>query len=803
MLSPRWRKAFRDLWLNKARTILVVLAIAVGVFGVGSILTAYSILTREMNRNYMDTNPASAILTIEDADEALVDMIQNHPDVAEVETRRVMRGRIETEPGTWRTILLFVIDDFNNLRVNTFTVDSGAATPAMGEILIERAGTPVFDMSMAPPIVDKEVGDVAMVRTPYSAGQELRIAGITHDPGQAPSWMEGRAYGYITRDTAALLGAPPTLNELRVVVADGADNVETIRRTVMRLQADIENSGYIVSHIEIPVPGKHPHNDQMMTLLYLLEAFGVLAFVLSGVLVINMILALLARQIRQIGVMKSIGGRTRQIVGIYLSMVLILGALALGVGIPLGMLAGRGYAAFSAKMLNFEIASNSIPYWVYMAQIVAGLLMPAIAALYPIYRGSRITVQEAITDYGVSQDGFGAGLIDRLLVRVRGVGRIALLALRNTFRRQTRLWLTLGTLAAGGAMFMVAVNTGASWTATVDDAFDARSYDAMVQLDQPYALDDLAQTINSAEGVVGFEGWGQAEASLVHDDNTNSNRFTLLAPPAATEQIDWTVIEGRWLRPDDTNAIVVNHALFDHEPDMQVGREITLELNGQASSWMVVGMVREVGVPPVVYVNYAAFASVTDTVDFSNYVLVMADNHDTDSQEAMMQRLDQAFESAGINVVAAQTTAIQQQVLRDHMLIIVAFLLMMAVLVAVVGGLGLMSTMSLNVLERMREIGVMRAIGATSMKILQIVLIEGVFIGVLSWLVAVPLSIPLTGLVGNTSGQIFIQAPLTTVYSPLGIGIWFGLVVVIAMFASAFPALRAAEAPTHQVLAYE
>ena len=126
-----WRKAGRDLWLNKARTILVVLAIAIGIFAIGSVLSAYSILTREMDRNYLSTNPASAILNVTSVGDA-ASTVRDLPDVAQVEARRQVGGRIEVAENEWLSIVLFVIEEFDDVRINTFTSERGASEPAEG-----------------------------------------------------------------------------------------------------------------------------------------------------------------------------------------------------------------------------------------------------------------------------------------------------------------------------------------------------------------------------------------------------------------------------------------------------------------------------------------------------------------------------------------------------------------------------------------------------------------------------------------------------------------------------------------------
>ncbi len=134
---------------------------------------------------------------------------------------------------------------------------------------------------------------------------------------------------------------------------------------------------------------------------------------------------------------------------------------------------------------------------------------------------------------------------------------------------------------------------------------------------------------------------------------------------------------------------------------------------------------------------------------------------------------------------------------------LIYLLLTMSVLTATVGGIGLMSTMSINVVERTREIGVMRAIGATSLAIVGVFVIEGVFVGALSWVLAIPLSIPGVRLFGNLIGEAILELPLDFAYSTEGLVLWLLIVVVLSALASLWPALRAAGVSVREALAYE
>ena len=117
--------------------------------------------------------------------------------------------------------------------------------------------------------------------------------------------------------------------------------------------------------------------------------------------------------------------------------------------------------------------------------------------------------------------------------------------------------------------------------------------------------------------------------------------------------------------------------------------------------------------------------------------------------------------------------------------------------------MGLTGTMSMNVLERTREIGIMRAIGAGDGEIIRMVIVEGMVIGSLSWLLGLALSVPFTYLLSTIVSLAVFETPITVVFTPLGYFIWLGLVVVLSALASVVPARNAARLTIREVLAYE
>jgi putative ABC transport system permease protein len=448
-MSPRWRKLLGDVRATRGRLAMMVLALAAGIFGVGTILSAYGILTREISKNYLGTNPATALLELDRVDNSLLQAVRQHPKIAAAEAGSIVLARVEVKANEWMPLLLFVIPDFNTMQINTFQTEAGAFPPPEGTVLLERE---------ALLLINAKVGDSLNVQTPNGRKQRVTIAGTVHDPGLAPAWQEQTVYAYTTPETLVLLGESSKLHLLKIVLGQPTAKLASVENTVSDFAIWLKQQGHTVGEIRIPPTGKHPHQTQMTAILVMLLLFALMALLLSAILTATTISALLAQQVRQIGVMKTIGARTAQITTLYLVLVVLIGVVALVIGLPLSILAGRSLSNLIAQLLNFTLYSSTIPLWVFAVQISAGLFLPVLAALVPILGATRTTILQAISDYGVARPAIGSRTLDALLGNIRLLDRTLLLALRNTFRRKGRLLMTLALLAAAGALFITSLN---------------------------------------------------------------------------------------------------------------------------------------------------------------------------------------------------------------------------------------------------------------------------------------------------------------------------------------------------------
>ena len=363
-------------------------------------------LSQDMTDTYAETHPAHAFLYPGwFDDDGLVEAVRRIDGVAEADARLdEFETRIKVGPDQWKNLNLDVLNDYDEQRLNVVKSVSGAWPPPKRELLLERQSLD---------IINAKEGDILEIETPDGKIRHLRVAGIVHDMANPPAPFVGEAYGYITFETLAWLGEERHYDELAIRLDKYAPTEDEIQAVANEVEKKIEKSGLNVYWTWIPEPEQHPANEAVQPMLLILGVLGVLSLFLSGFLVVNTISAILAQQVKQIGIMKAVGAKATQVIQLYLVMVLFFGLLSLLVAVPLGAWAAYEFSAYLAWLVNFDLAGFRIPPQALAVEVVVGLVVPLLAALYPVITGARITVNDAISSYGLGKGQFGTHVIDR------------------------------------------------------------------------------------------------------------------------------------------------------------------------------------------------------------------------------------------------------------------------------------------------------------------------------------------------------------------------------------------------------
>ena len=788
-LAPRWRKMLRDASLHKARTLLVLAAIAIGMVAAGALLDAWALVQRVTDASYRTSNPVSATLLMDRIDAPMLQQVRALPSIGGVRARRSIAASAQVN-GVRQDALLYALDDFSRSDIGRLQVEAGEWPPADGKVVIERSSLDFAGAALDQPI---------MLTAGVNAPRPLAVSGIVRDVSLAPGWMDHVVYGFVTPATLAMLGAPATFNELQLRARDTRADRDGVRRIAAEVKALLERGGAHVSRVDVPVPGQHMHAAQMDSLMLTQGAFGLLTLLVCAFLIVNLVAAMLAGQVREIGVMKSLGADSSQLAAMYLGGALAIGLVASLISLPAAMAIGRAYGGMKAQMLNFSVDGHAIPWWAIVLQVLVGTGLPVAAACIPVLRGCRLSVSAALRDTGIVANGAANGR--QRTLAVGRIGRPMLLSIGNAFRRRQRLVLTLLAPSAGGSVFLGAANLRSAVRASIDGLFASQHYDAQLRLGDAQPAAKAEQTARSVAGVRSVEAWSLGRASVEHSDGMPGNAFAILAPPQASSLLQADVIEGRWLAEGNANELVIGRGLLREDPALHAGAKVTLQVDAKVSDWTIVGIV-ESGPQPLAYANRETLAALRGN-DGAQTLAIAMESRSPAMQLDTIARLRLALDAAGMPVSGSQRLAENRRVIEDHLLMVVEFLGMMAWVMIAVGGMGLGSTMSLAVLERTREIGVLRAIGARHRDIIGMLQVEGLVIALLSWLLSIPLSLPMSIVLERAFGRIMFDVPTSLVPAAGGVLGWLALITVVALVASTWPAWRATRVTTAAALAYE
>lgn len=641
---------------------------------------------------------------------------------------------------------------------------------------------------------------------------QVKLNGLLYSPAQPPAAFIAEPVFYTTRERFRELTGEPNYSLILATVPHYTPEVNLAAAD--RLQKELEKRDIEVTPALIKpggfrtrtnTPDRFIAQDVLDGVFLILTILAYTILILGLFLVYNTINAVISQQINQIGIMKAVGATLNQIVLIYFSTVFIYALLALASAIPLGALAGHGLRTVMVTLLGMTPGPFELSTTALLAQTTVALGAPLLAALFPIWSGASITVREAISTYGLAGT---TTLLERLLTRLRFLPRLVSLTISNTFRNKRRVILTQITLVGAGIMFMMVLHLRATIIHTFSDVlYSIFEVNVLLSLSDNQRIAEVEALTLAQPEVKAVEMWGRSNGAirpLGQPEASDAPQANLYGLPLPATTYHPQLRAGRWLQPEDQHAAVLNYALAQ-SLGVGVGDWVTLDLplTNLDPPWQVVGLVYEPLDQESVLLPRETLLRETRQVGRAKLIRVQTVHSDEPSEIEAVTSLRALYESRGYEVQVSREDTLHRLTHErvDRMFILIYLLTGMAVMVAVVGAVALSGTLSINVLERTREIGVMRAIGASAVAVSGQFIGEGLILGWLSWLWAWPLSIPVGQLVSQVLSKL-INTELIFQTSGAGVLYWFIIITVLSILASWFPAQKAAQTSVWESLAY-
>jgi putative ABC transport system permease protein len=299
------------------------------------------------------------------------------------------------------------------------------------------------------------------------------------------------------------------------------------------------------------------------------------------------------------------------------------------------------------------------------------------------------------------------------------------------------------------------------------------------------------------------ETWRVESAMVIDEDHLQRNPLPLYLVPPDSQVLRPALLEGQWLNASLSEGVVINQRLQNDHPQLHVGSTLPVQVGEEQLRLPVTGIMKEFG-GPAIYMAEAAYRTLvpaTDQLITTGFVALKEPNEQNLAE--LIRTLESHFKIAGVNVRAIRSAKVASRVIRGHLDVIVATLLVVAVFMLLVSSLGMASAISTNIVERTRELGILRAIGGKPGAIRSILCSESMVIALLGWLTALLLAQPVSRFLSDYFGTALVEYPFDYKGSIEGALLSLVLIVVLAGLATLAPARLAARQSVKEAIAYE
>jgi putative ABC transport system permease protein len=774
MSSAILRKSLTDLTRRKARAFFTVLTLALAVASVG-LFAVPPVMERAMDREVAanrlpDLTVSMPPLRLSDAQLA---SLAGLPNVTAVEPRSTFATRVWVGARRERAIVVGV-PDYAHQRADVVAISSGEA-PLGRAVLTDRNNGSAKGFDGAAGDVARVLGADGRVRSLPISGVGRNLTNGEDDPSN--DWITF----YTTTDTVAALSGRPGYTSLGFRLRDGSR--AAAERTVTAVRDRLRAETAFTAFDDLPLiqqPGSYPGKESFESMAGVLNVITLLALLSALVLVSNTMTTLVGEQTGEIAAMKAIGARRRDIRRLYLRTALMFGVLAAVIGAALGVLLANVVVGFFASQFFGVDAGFGVSVPVLVAGLVLALAGPPLAALPAIRRAARLPLAEALQASGSALG--GQGRLDGLLRRVRGLPRSAQIGLRGLARRKRRTFATVVQISLAVATLLALLSLGAGVGRTTHGWFDDNHFDVWIQAVASKPLDPgAARLVASTEGVREAQPWLLNEIRV---DGQDAEAWGLPARPLMNTHMT----DGRWFGEDEVTGgakVAVLGPTIAKTTGKDIGGRIRVQTGSGPVTLRVIGLSgNQADNGGVVFTPVTTLQAALGAPGVVNSYWIVTTSADHGLIDRTTTRLEDTLAAHGNQVGSmVMYDAEEQQVAANAA--VTTSITVLGLLIVAISMVALINALTMAILERTREIGMLRSVGARARDIRRIFATEGLAVAVAGWLVGVPLGYLLARALGWAAGeavglQIEFVFPLTYVALALAGTVLLALLVMLA-----------------------
>lgn len=745
---------FKNLFRQKGRTILTIFGISIGVaaiVGLGALAdglqAGYDSILTGSKADLVLSQPDAIDMTTTSVDESIGADLDAMPEITAVSG--MLQGLVPTENNPYFFVYGYPEDSF---ILNRFHIIAGSGLDSREAS--QSHGKPLLLGASAAEVLHKEVGDTIRIMESV-----FRVVGI-YETGAT---LEDNGTVISLRDAQEVLGKPRQVSVFFIQLKDPSLR-EQLERRVARLWSNLSLGGT-----------EELADKQLLGNAIQGMVWGVagLAILIGGVGMMNAQLMSVMERTREIGVLRATGWSSRRILGMIMSESLLVSLLGGAVGVFLAWLV---LMAFSNAAGFFGASVTNINAGILFQAFATVLVLGLIGGIYPAWRASRLQPVEALRYEG------GTSGSEAHRLPVGGM------AAQSLWQRSTRTLLTLGVIGitVGGIVALEALIGGLS------DIMAALSGDSEIMVRQAgiadtslSALDErIGDKIAVLPGVAHVSGLGFT-GTILPDSGTIFILFGYAPNEYGIQQFN--VVEGE---PLTNNRQILLGRMMSNALHKSVGD--TVEVGG--SRFRVVG-IYESGA------TWEEMGGVISLRDAQSYMgrprkvtMYMVKVDDPSQAPGIVERINAELPGAHANLSGDFVEQMPDMQAMDAMMGAISFLAI------AVGGIGVLNTMLMSVLERTREIGVLRALGWRRRRVLGMIINESLLLGLIGGVVGILVAFGLTFLFSLIP---MFGSMLTAQWDLVIFGRALAVALLLGLLGGLYPAYRATRLQPVEALRYE